>query len=163
MLFGIGQRVARSRHLRAVLEALQIVPAALHLHRTPQLGGHPVGYRPTAPMLGPIGRRACQRRPQLLLLSGREHARRAPRGRVLPVDHARGPFDVVALGDLANPGAVVAGALGNRRGGLAPSQQPENLPPTPLMRLMGGAVALFEVLDAQVRRQMNMSAHTFIV
>jgi hypothetical protein len=28
---------------------------------------------------------------------------------------------------------------------------------------MGGAVALFELGDAEMRRQMNMSAHTLIV
>jgi hypothetical protein len=70
---------------------------------------------------------------------------------------------VVAFGDLADPGAVIPGGLGNRSGGLAPSQQPQDLPPAALMRLVRRAVALFKVGDAQVRRQIDVSAHAAIV
>ncbi len=113
LLFAVGQGVARPRRLPAVLEALQVVPAALHWHRTAQLSPPSSRPPPAAPVLRPVGRRPGQRLPQLLLLLGREHARRAPGGRVLPVDHARGPLGVVALGDLPDPGARVAGALGD--------------------------------------------------
>jgi len=82
---------------------------------------------------------------------------------VLPIDHTLRPLGGVALGDLANPGAVVAGARGDAGGGLPLGQEPQHLPPAALMRLMRGAVALFELGDAEMRRQMNMSAHTLIV
>ncbi len=54
------------RHLPRLLEALQGVPAALHLDWTAELGRHPVGHRPRRPVLAPVGRRAGQRHPQLL-------------------------------------------------------------------------------------------------
>lgn len=82
---------------------------------------------------------------------------------MLPIDHAGWPLLVVAFGNLPDPGAVIPRGLGNRRGGLAPRQQPEDLPPAALMRLVCGSVPLFELADAQVRRQVNMSAHAPIV
>ena len=85
-----------------------------------------------------------------------------------PIAHPLWSLLVVALGDLANPGAGVASALGNGSARLPLGQEPEHLPPRPfmwlmwLMRLMwlvGRTVALFKGGDAQMRRQMNLSAH----
>jgi hypothetical protein len=143
----------RPGQLVAVLEALQIIPAALGGDRSPQARGHPIGDVTRSPALGSVGRRAGQRRPQLLLLLSRQHARCPPGGRAPPVDHAGWPLLVVAFGNLADPAAVIPGGVGNRRGGLAPRQQPEDLPPRPLLRLVGCSVPLFEVRDAQMRRQ----------
>src|SRR5262245_55962901 len=58
LLFWTGQGIARSRCLAALLEALQIVPAPLHLDGTAELVRHPVGDRATGPVFGPAGRRA---------------------------------------------------------------------------------------------------------
>lgn len=85
---------------------------------------------------------------------------------MLPVDHASGTLFVLALGNLPDPGARIPRALGNRGGRLPLGQEPEDLsrwPPTAFMRLVGRSVPLFEVLDAQMRRQMNMSTHASIV
>ena len=158
LLRGVGQGVARPRRLPALLEPLQVLPAALHL--PPDGRACAAIQSATArqrPVLRPVGRRPGQRLPQLLLLLGREHARGAPRGRVLPVDHARRPFGVVALGDLPDPGARVAGALGDVLGQLPAGQQPEDLPPRAFVRLVRRPVALLEVVDAQVRRQVDAS------
>src|SRR5258708_35090932 len=141
------------RHLPTLLEALQVVPAALHLHWTAELGGHPVGHCPAAPVLASVRRRTGQRLAQLLLLLAGEHAGGTPRRRVLFVHHTGGPFSVVAFGDLPNPRAGVAGTLGNILGQLSSGQQPEDLPPRALMRLMRRSIALLQLVDAQVRRQ----------
>lgn len=66
LLFLVGQRVLGSWSLAALLEALQIVPAPLDLHRTAEPLGHPVGHRSTRPVLAPVGRRPGERRSQLL-------------------------------------------------------------------------------------------------
>src|SRR5262249_44315379 len=78
--------------------------------------------------------------------------------RALSVDHAGWPLLVLAFGKLPDPAAVIPGGVGNRRGGLAPRQQREDLPPAALMRLVGRSVPLLDVLEAQVRRQMHLSA-----
>ena len=63
--------------------------------------------------------------------------------------HLQGQFVEV----LADPGPIVARRLSTRGGGLASRHEPEDLPPTALMRLVGGAVAPFELLDAQRGRE----------
>jgi hypothetical protein len=52
--------------LLTVLEALQIVPAALRGDRPAQLCRHPVGDVMCPPALGAVGSRTCQRVPQFL-------------------------------------------------------------------------------------------------
>jgi hypothetical protein len=58
---------------------------------------------------------------------------------------------VVALGDLADPASVVAGGVRYGSGGLAPRQQPQDLPPAALMGFVGGTVPLLKLRDAQMR------------
>src|SRR5262249_49922917 len=76
LLFGVSQRVLWSRRLPALLEPLQVVPAALDLPGTSHPLGHPGGHRPAAPVRASVGGRAvgvgaavgggpAQRRPQL--------------------------------------------------------------------------------------------------
>ena len=152
-----------SGHLLAVFEPLQGVPAPLRGDWTAQPGRHPVGDITCPPAFGSVGRRPSQRHPQFLLLLRPEHARRPPRRGVLPVDHGVWALVVVALGDLADPAAGVAGGVRDGRGSLAPSQEPEDLPPAALVWLVGRSLALFELSDAEMRRQMKMSAHASIV
>ncbi len=76
---------------------------------------------------------------------------------MLAIDHPGGAFTVVALGELPNPVARVARAFGNHWRRLAPCQQPEDLPPTALVRLAGLPIALFQFVNAQVRSKMNTS------
>jgi hypothetical protein len=68
LLLGIGQRMAKSGRLVAVLEPLQVVPTALGGDQSAQLSGHPVGDVTCPPALGPVGCWTRQRRLQLLLL-----------------------------------------------------------------------------------------------
>lgn len=76
------------RGLLAVLESLQIVPAALGGDWTTEFGRHPVGQGACPPAFGSIRSRTRERLSQLLLLLDRQHPRCPPRGRVLPIDHA---------------------------------------------------------------------------
>jgi hypothetical protein len=50
----------RPGHLLRVLEALQVIPAALGGDRSTELGGHPVGDVARSPALRPVGRRALE-------------------------------------------------------------------------------------------------------
>jgi len=51
----------------------------------------------------------------------------------------------------------------NRRGRLASSQKPANLPPAALMGLVRRTVPPFALSHTQLRREMEVSAQTFIV
>ncbi|HEV8191470.1 MAG TPA: hypothetical protein VGP82_08285 [Ktedonobacterales bacterium] len=116
MLFRIGHGVLRPRHLLALLEALEIIPAPLRGHGPTQFVCHPVSDVACAPAFAAVRSRAGERPSQLLVLRPRQHLRRPPGSGVLPIDHARWPLLVVALGDLANPIARVARVLGNGGG-----------------------------------------------
>jgi hypothetical protein len=59
---------------------------------------------------------------------------------VPPIVHALWPVRVVALGNLPNPGAGVAGTLGDGGRRLAFGQQLHDLPPRPFVWLVGRSV-----------------------
>ena len=172
LLFSIHQRLAPLRHVLTMLgglQALQGVPAALWGDRMAPLSCHPVRHGPCAPPLGPVRRVPRQRLAHLVLLRGREHAGRPPRSGVLPVDHVLGILLVVALGNLRDPRARIPRALSN--GGSGGRSSGHRLWARGLVccscvvrvLFVCCSVPLFEVLNAQMRREMKMSTHTSIV
>lgn len=76
-----------------------------------------------------------------------------------PILHARWPLLVVAAGDLTNPVARIAGALGDGCRGLPFSQEPENLKPTSLVRFLGSSIAPLKLVHRQMRFEVNASGH----
>ncbi len=142
-------------------QALQVVPAALLSDGTAQALTHPRCHHAACPAL-PSGSRAAERLAQLFQLRAGEQQWRAPRPRVLPVDHALRPLGVVALGDLADPVARVAGALRHQLRGLAAREQPEDLPPTALGGLMRPPIAGRQFVCGQVGNKLY-SSHVPIV
>jgi hypothetical protein len=150
--------LAWPRHAPLAPHAHQIRPAQIHTDRTTQFGAHPRCHRAANPVLA-LGRRAPDRRSQLGHLLGRER-RRGPMGvGGSPIDHTGWPLGVVALGDLANPVARVAGARGDLPRQLPVRQKPENLSPTALVRFPGCPVAQRELVHRQMRGQANASCH----
>jgi hypothetical protein len=76
---------------------------------------------------------------------------------VLPVVHACWTLLVVAAGNLADPIPRIAGAVGNLLGRLATGEQPQDLPPAPLVGLLGRPVASFELVSGQMGLKITVS------
>jgi len=140
------------------LQAHQVDPADLRTDRAAKPAAHPLGDQTPRPVVA-LWRRLADGRCQLYQVLGREQRRGAMGMGVVPIAHALSALAVVALGDLPDPVARVAGALGDVLGQLAPCQQPEDLPPAAFVRLLGRAVASLQLVDAHVRSEMNMSCH----
>src|SRR4029079_17040314 len=92
-----------------------------------------------------------------------QDARPAMRVREAPIVHRLRTFHVVSAHDLPNPIACVARALGNLRCGLALAQEPQDLPPTALMRFLRCPIAPPERVHRQVRFQADVSSHIAIL
>ena len=160
--FWISQDVPRAGLESLAIQAHQVDPAHLRAHRTAQYLAHPLGDHASSPVVAFRGGATdgCGQRSQLL---PREQWRCTMGVRVAPVVHTLGALSVIALGDLANPVARISRTLGDIFGQLAPSQQPQNLPPRLFIRLFGRPVASFELVDAQIRSEMNSSCHAPIL
>src|SRR6266849_6753971 len=76
---------------------------------------------------------------------------------------ARCAVGVVALGELPDPVRRLAGDRGHRNGGVALTEQPEDLPPAALVGLFRHPIAALQVVDAQVSLEMNLSGHAPIL
>ncbi len=120
LLCGIGQHVARARLAPLALQAHQVDPAHLRAHRAAERLAHPVGDQAPGPVVA-LGRWPAHGRGQCGQLLPREQRRRAVRVGVLPIVHPLGAFGVVALGDLADPVARIARALGDVLGRAGPA------------------------------------------
>lgn len=70
------------------------------------------------------------------------------------VPHRLRAFGVLAFGDLANPIGGVAGDRGHGHGGVALAKEPEDLPPTALIRVVRAAIVPLQLSDAQMRLEM---------
>jgi hypothetical protein len=82
------------------------------------------------------------------------------------VVHPGGALLVVAPDELPDPLGRRARHRGDRHGGVPLGQQPEDLarwPPTALVRLVRGPVALLQFVNGEVRVQMKVSCHTHIL
>src|SRR5258708_31008045 len=77
--------------------------------------------------------------------------------------HARRAVGVVAFGELADPVRRIAGDRGHRNGGVALTEQPEDLPPAALVWLFRHPIAALQFVEAQVSFEMNLSGHAPIV
>src|SRR5258707_938173 len=128
---------ARAWDLRALVQPLQIVPPALHGHRSPQPFAHPRRDRTRRPeRLYPASRRRSgERLTQLLLVRGREERLLPMRRAARMILHPDRTLRVVATSELADPVARIPRALSHLPSPLAPGEQPEALPPPPFMRL----------------------------
>src|SRR5262249_4969188 len=73
------------------------------------------------------------------------------------------PSAWLALGDLPNPLARIPGALRDVLRQLPRRQQPQDPPPAAFVRLVGRAVPVRELLDAQVGPKMDASCHAIII
>jgi hypothetical protein len=82
---------------------------------------------------------------------------------VASVLHPGGALRVVALGELPNPLGRVAGDCRHRDGGVSLAEQPEDLPPGTLIRIVRAPIALLELNDAQMGVKMKMSSHAAIL
>src|SRR5689334_5321108 len=100
------------------LQPYQVDPAHLCAHRTTERLTHPRGDQAPGPVVA-LGRGATDGRSQRSQLFGREQRRRTMAVCVAPVVHALRAFGVVALGDLADPIAGIAGTLSNLLGEMA--------------------------------------------
>src|SRR5260221_13655153 len=154
--------MTRAWDLRALAQPLQIVPPALHGHRSPQPFAHPRRDRTRRPeRLGPASRRRSgERLTQLLLVRGREQRLLPMRRAARTILHPDGALRVVATSELADPVARIPRALGHLACPLAPGEQPEDLPPTPFLRLVRVPIAPFQLVAAQIRRQHDVFWHT---
>src|SRR4051795_8030583 len=143
--------VPRPRHLRAVAELPEVVPAALRPHLAAEPDRHPrrhLGTGPQAAVGGRLGRRGPQRR---LARGARERLGAdvpAP-----PIAEAARPVLVVAARDLADPAPAVAGDL--RHLPLAPAQaeEPDDLQVGPFHRTPRRPITLAQLRGAQMSRQ----------
>ena len=144
------------------LELLQVDPATVARDGPAQPLGHPFRHGAPAPAVL-VGCRSGERLPQLLLQRWRQARRHAPRGRVLPIVHALGAVVVVAARDRANPIGRGAGHAGQRSRGPPLRQQSQNLPPTALMRLFGGTIPPFQIIDRHMGVEVNASRHAPIL
>jgi hypothetical protein len=162
LLLGVGQRVARARHLLRVLEAHQIAPAQMVGDGPSQPLCHPGGNLLPRPVRV-LGGRRSQCLAQLLLQRGRQDRWRAIGGRVSAVMHAVWSLLVVALGDLADPVRPIPGYRGQLSGGAALCQQPQQLPPRTLVGLFSATVAALEFVDAQMWLEVDVSGHAAIL
>ena len=80
--------------------------------------------------------------------------------------HPGGALLVVAPDELPDPLGRRARHRGDRHGGVPLGQQPEDLarwPPTALVRLVRGPVALLQFVNGEVRVQMKVSCHAHIL
>ncbi len=153
--------MARAGLAPLAVQAHEIDPAHLRADRAAELAAHPVRDQAPQPVVA-LRRRAAHRRGQLGELLGREQRRGTVRVRVVPVAHPVGAFGVVAFGDLADPIARIARATRRSPSRSAPCQQPEDLPPTALVRLFGRPVAALQLVHRQVRFQAYASGHALI-
>ena len=80
-----------------------------------------------------------------------------------PVVHAVGALLIVALGDLADPVRSVANNRRQLRRCVTLGQEPQDLPPGPLVGLFGRPVPVFELVDTQIGLKVNSSCHASIL
>jgi len=134
--------MALAGHLWGMVQALQIVPAALHGDRATQSLAHPGRHESPGPQRLPTRWGAEQRHAQLLLSCLVQERRAAIGVGAGAIAHPTRPFAVITLGQLADPIRAIAGALRHLSGTLSTREEPQDLPPTTLMGLMCAAIAL---------------------
>ena len=122
-------------------QAHEIGPAQIHADRAPQSLAHPRRHGAPEPVLA-LGRRSTHRLGELRQLLSAQERRRAMRVRVAPIAHRLRALPVVAAHHLPDPIARVARALGYLCGRVSFAQEPQDLPPTPLVRALRCPIAL---------------------
>jgi hypothetical protein len=162
LLLGVGECVPRTRNLQTVLDAHEIAPAQVIGDRVVQTFGDPRRDIRAGPVL--VGRRRLRHRLPRLLLQRRRHGGWSPmRRRVPPGVHARRTCPVVAVGELTNP---IGGIARHRRylhRRVALAQQPQDLPPAALIRLLGCPKAALKFVNTQMRLEMDVSGQAAIL
>ncbi len=116
----------------------------------------PGRHRAAVPHI-PLRHRTQERRPQLFELGGGGQegagiAARAPVRGLAMIDEGRRSLLIEAVRHLTDPVRRISRHLGHLIRRMPLCQQPEDVPVAPLGPLAGAAVALLQIVHAQVRR-----------